>query len=159
MNYDYQTHISLLKEAQALREQNKFLEDVNFSKYRQLLKYSAQMSNHFHWLQKNKYLQLIHDFLSFKLPATDFKSQFSTLLLEIEAERRSLETNLKTGKLKSLQLDPKSADFELWVSEISLCCDEFDPRFKPTDDLTVAEKTEAQLRSAVANLLPILESY
>jgi hypothetical protein len=59
MQYNYQKSIELLKYAESLRKQNKFLEDENKLKYLELTNYSLH--------QKNEYLQLMKDFVSFKV--------------------------------------------------------------------------------------------
>jgi len=48
MQYNYQKYIELLKYADSLWKQNKFLEDENKLKYLELKDYSLQINEHLH---------------------------------------------------------------------------------------------------------------
>ena len=67
MQYNYQKYVELLKHGDSLRKQNKFLKDENTLKYLELKNYSLQINEHLHWSNKEQYLQLIEEFLSFKI--------------------------------------------------------------------------------------------
>ena len=93
MQYNYQKYIELLKYEDLLRKQNKFLEDENKLKYLELKNYSLQINEHLHWSQKNEYLQLIEDFLSFKINGEKFESKFCSMVEAIEKECLLLTKN------------------------------------------------------------------
>lgn len=158
MQYDYKKYVELLKYADLLRKQNKFLEDENESKYLELTKYSLQINEHLHWCQKNSYVQLIEDFLNFKIDGKTFDKQFCTMVHEIEKNYRLLIQNY--DELKNIKPNPIAFDFSKWISEIYLCCDEFYPNFDPADppDFPHA-KNEKDLRSAVSEILPQIQKY
>ena len=84
MQYNYQKYVELLKYYDSLRKQNKFLKDENKLKYLELKNYSLQINEHLHWCQKDKYLELIEDFLSVKIDGKTFESKFSSLVEAIE---------------------------------------------------------------------------
>jgi hypothetical protein len=92
-----------------LRKQNKFLGDENKLKYLKLKKYSLQINKYLHWCQKNEYLQLIEDFLSFKSTGKKFESKFCSMVETIEKERLLLTKNYK--RLKTIKLNPISFEF------------------------------------------------
>lgn len=158
MEYNYQKYVELLKYDDLLRKQNKFLEDENKLKYLELTNYSLQINEHLHWSQKDEYLQLIEDFLSFKINAKTFDTQFSYKVQEIERESRLLFKNYE--ELKNIKPSSISVEFAEWISEIYLCCDEFYPDFDEKDppDFQFA-KNEEQLRDAVNSLLTEIKKY
>lgn len=157
-NYNYEKYIELLKYNESLRNQNKFLKDENRLKYLELKNYSLQINEHLHWSQKNDYLQLIKDFLSFKIDGKKFESKFCNMVQAIEKESRLLDQNYK--KLKTIKPNPISFEFATWISEIYLCCDEFYPDFDEKDppDFRFA-KNEKQFRHAVADMLEQIQKY
>jgi len=158
MQYNYQKYIELLKYDESLRKQNKFLEDENRLKYLELKNYSLQINEHLHWSQKNDYLQLIKDFLSFKIDGKKFESKFCNMVEAIEKECRLLRKNYK--KLKTIQPNSRSFEFAKWISEIYLYCDKFYPYFDEKDppDFPFA-KNEKQFRDAVTDILPQIQKY
>ena len=79
MQYNYQKYVEFLKYDDLLRKKNKFLKNENKLKYLELKNYSLQINEHLHWSNKEQYLQLIEDFLSFKINGKIFKSKFSGL--------------------------------------------------------------------------------
>ena len=50
----------------------------------ELENYSLQINEHLNWSQKDEYLQLIEDFLSFKINGKIFKSKFCSMVEAIE---------------------------------------------------------------------------
>jgi hypothetical protein len=138
MQYNYQKYVELLEYDDLLRKQNKFLKDENKLKYLELQNYSLQINEYLHWSEKDEYLQLIEDFLSFKINGQNFESKFSN--------------NIKPSGI--------SFEFAKWVSEIYLCCDEFYPDFDEKDlpDFQFA-KNEEDFRNAVSNIFPQIEKY
>jgi len=158
MQYNYQKYIELLKYENLLRKQNKFLEDENKLKYLELKNYSLQINEHLHWSQKNEYLQLIEDFLSFKINGEKFESKFCSIVEAIEKECLLLTKDYE--RLKTIEPNPISFEFAKWISEIYLCCDEFYPDFDEKDppDFPFA-KNEEQFRDAVTNIFPQIQKY
>lgn len=77
MQYNYQKYVELLKYDNLLRKKNKFLKDENKLKYLELKNYSLQINEHLHWSNKEQYLRLIEDFLSFKINGKTFESKIS----------------------------------------------------------------------------------
>ena len=153
MQYNYQKYIELLKYEDSLRKQNKFLENENKLKYLELKNYSLQINEDLHWSQKNEYLQLIEDFLSFKINGEKFESKFCSIVEAIEKECLLLTKNYE--RLKTIEPNPISFEFAKWISEIYLCCDEFYPDFDEKDppDFPFA-KNEEQFRDAVTDIFP-----
>lgn len=84
MQYNYQKYVELLQHDDLLRKKNKFLKDENKFKYLELKNYSLQINEHLHWSQKDEYLQLIEDFLSFKINGKTFESKFCSMVEAIE---------------------------------------------------------------------------
>ena len=84
MQYNYQKYVELLQYDDVLRKQNKFLKDENKFKYLELKNYSLQINEHLHWSNKEQYLQLIEDFLSFKINGKTFESKFCNMVEAIE---------------------------------------------------------------------------
>ena len=158
MQYNYQKYIKLLKYDDSFRKKTKFLEDENKLKYLELKNYSRQINEHLHWYQKNEYLQLIEDFLSFKINGKKFESKFCSMVEAIEKECLLLTKNYE--RLKTIELNPISFGFAKWISEIYFCCDELYSDFDKKDppDFPFA-KTEEQLRDAVKSLFPEIQKY
>ena len=98
MQYNYQKYVELLKYDDSLRKQNKFLKDENKLKYLELKNYSLQINEHLHWSQKDEYLQLIEDFLSFKINGKTFESKFCSMVEAIEKKCRLLTKNYEMLK-------------------------------------------------------------
>lgn len=67
MQYNYQKHVKLFK-------------DANKLKYLELKGYSLQINEHLHWSNKEQYLQLIKKFLSFKINGKTFESKFCNMV-------------------------------------------------------------------------------
>ena len=158
MQYNYQKYVELLKYDDSLRKQNKFLKDENKLKYLELKNYSLQINEHLHWSQKDEYLQLIEDFLSFKINGKTFESKFCSMVEAIEKKCRLLTKNYEM--LKNIKPSSISFEFAKWISEIYLCCDEFYPDFDEKDppDFPFA-KNEEDFRNAVADIFPQIQKY
>jgi hypothetical protein len=158
MQYNYQKYVELLEYDDLLRKQNKFLKDENKLKYLELQNYSLQINEYLHWSEKDEYLQLIEDFLSFKINGQNFESKFSNMVEAIEKKCRFLSKNHE--RLKNIKPSGISFEFAKWVSEIYLCCDEFYPDFDEKDlpDFQFA-KNEEDFRNAVSNIFPQIEKY
>ena len=158
MKYNCEEYIKLLNYQQALKKQNKDLQKLDPIKYSKLRKYSARISEHLHWSQKNEYLQLIKDFLNFKIDGKKFDNKFSKMVRVIEKKSRLLSKNYE--ELKRIKPNSMSLKFGTWISEIYLCCNEFYPTFKEEDRAEIPfAKTEEQLRDAVENLLLEIQKY
>jgi len=84
MKYNCGEHIQFLNYQQELKKQNKSLRTQDPIKYSTLLKYSARISEYLHWSQKNDYLQLIKDFLNYKIDGEEFEEKFSKMIRVIE---------------------------------------------------------------------------
>jgi hypothetical protein len=140
MKYNYQKHIELLKYNDLLEKQNKFLIDEDKLKYLEMRKYSLQINEHLHWSQKDDYLELIEDFLSFKINGKQFDKKFCSMLQAIEKKSRLLHKNYEI--LKDIKPSDISVDFGQPISEIYLCCDEFYPDFDEKDppDFSICKK-------------------
>ena len=107
MSYNSEKYIQLLGYQKELLSQNKFLMKENPAKYSELLRYSARLSEHFHWLHKHQFMELINDFLSFKISAKDFDQKFSQLVREIEKK-----CHLKNyQELENIEVNSKSIGF------------------------------------------------
>jgi hypothetical protein len=158
MQYNYQEYVKLLKCDDLLRKQNKFLKDEDELKYLESQKYSLQINEHLHWSQKDQYLQLIEDFLSFKINGKKFESKFSSMVEAIEKKCLLLAKNYEM--LKNIKPSAISFGFAKWVSEIYLCCDEFYPDFDEKDlpDFPFA-KNEEDFRNAVTDIFPQIQKY
>ena len=149
MQYNYQKYVELLKYDDSLRKQNKFLKDENKLKYLELGNYSLQINEHLHWSQKDEYLQLIEDFLSFKINGKTFESKFCSM---VGTKNYEMLKNIKPSSI--------SFEFAKWISELYLCCDEFYPDFDEKDppDFPFA-KNEEDFRNAVADIFPKIQKY
>lgn len=159
MKYNCEEYIELLNYQQALKKQNKSLRTQDPIKYSKLRKYSARISEYFHWSQKNEYLQLIKDFLNFKIDGKEFDNKFSKMVTVIEKKSRLLSKNYE--ELKRIEPSSMSLGFGTWISEIYLCCNEFYSDFNEEEDRTQIPfaKTEEQLRDAVKSLFPEIQKY
>ena len=126
--------------------------------YLKLLRYSSRLSEYLYWLKKDEYLQLIKDFLDFKINAEKFVDQFSKMVRVIDEEFELLSKNYK--ELKNIQPNSMSVEFGTWISEIYLSCNEFYPDFREEErsEIPIA-KTKEQLRDTVKNLLPEIQKY
>ena len=139
-------------------KQNKYLENEDKLKYMELINYSLQINEHIHWSQKSQYLELIENFLTFKINGKTFESKFSTMLEAIEKRCRLLTKNYEI--LQNIKPSSISYDFAKWISDIYLCCDEFDPDFdkKYPPNFPFA-KNEEDFRNAVADIFPQIQKY
>ena len=93
MKYNCGEHIQLLNYQQELKKQNKSLRTQDPIKYSKLRKYSARISEYLHWSQKNEYLQLIKDFLNYKIDGKEFDKKFSKMVTVIEKKSSLLFQN------------------------------------------------------------------
>lgn len=157
MKYNCGEHIQFLKYQQELKKQNKSLRTQDPIKYSKLLKYSARISECLHWSQKNDYLQLIKDFLNYKIDGKEFDKKFSKMVTVIEKKSSLLFKNYE--ELKRIEPSPRSVGFERWISEIYLCCNEFYQDYDLNEAEDPALKTEEQLRDAVKSLFPEIQKY
>ena len=157
MTYNCDEHIQLLNYQQKLKEQNKSLINENPIKYSKLLNYSARISEYLHWSQKNYYLQIIKDFLNFKIDGKEFDKKFSKMVTVIEKKARLLFKNYED--LKRIKPSPRSLGFEMWISEIYLCCNAFYEDYDLKEGEDPFLKTEEQLRDAVKSLFPEIQKY
>ena len=157
MTYNCDEHIQLLNYQQKLKEQNKSLINENPIKYSKLLNYSARISEYLHWSQKNYYLQIIKDFLNFKIDGKEFDKKFSKMVTVIEKKARLLFKNYED--LKRIKPSPRSLGFEMWISEIYLCCNAFYEDYDLKEGKNSFLKTEEQLRDAVKSLFPKIQKY
>ena len=89
--------------------------------------YSLQINEHLHWSNKEQYLQLIEEFLSFKINGKTFESKFCNMVEAIEKKCLLLTKNYEI--LNNTKPSSISFEFAKWISEIYLCCDEFYPDF------------------------------
>lgn len=121
-------------------------------------KYSLQINEHLHWSNRDKYKQLIQDFLSFKINGKTFESKFSNMVEEIEQKCRLLGKNYEM--LKNIKPSSISFEFATWISEIYLYCEEFYPDFDKQDppDSPFA-KNEEEFRNAVADIFLQIQKY
>ena len=158
MQYNSQKYVELLKYDESLRKQNKSLEDENKLKYLELNSYSLHINEHLHWSKKDEYLQLIEDFLSFKINGKDFESKFSNLVEAIEKEHLLIAKDYE--RVKNLKVSSLSFEFAKWISEIYLYCDEFYPDFDNSDPPNFPfAKNEEYFRNAVSNIYPQIQKY
>jgi len=134
MKYNCDEYIKLLNYQQALKEQNKSLRTEDSIKYSKLRNCSARISDYLHWSQKNEYLQLIKDFLNFKIDGKEFDNKFSKMVTVIEKKSRLLSKNYE--ELKRIEPSTMSLGFGTWISEIYLCCNEFYSDFNEEEDRT-----------------------
>ena len=155
--YNCDRHIELLKYKEELKKQNKRIITHDPIRYKELIQYSARTSEYLHLSQKNDYLQLIKDFLTFQIDAKEFDEKFSKKVAVIEKKNRVLGQNY--GELKRIELTPRSLGFGEWISEIYLCCNEFYEEYNPNEGKDPALKTEEELRDAVTSLLPEIQKY
>jgi hypothetical protein len=159
MKYNCEEYIQLLTSQQALKKQNKSLKTEDPIKYSKLRKYSAKISEYLHWSQKNQYLQLIKDFLNYKIDGKEFDNKFSKMVTVIERKSSLLSKNYQ--ELKCIEPSSMSLGFGTWISEIYLCCNEFYSDFNEEEDRAEIPfaKTEEQLRDAVKSLFPEIQKY
>ena len=157
MKYNCGQHIQLLKYQQELKKQNKSLKTKNPIKYSKLLNHSSIINEYLHWSQKNKYLQLIKDFLNSKIDGKEFDEKFSKMVTVIEKKSSLLFQNYE--ELKRIEPNSKSLGFGKWISEIYLCCNEFYKDYDLNEGKDPALKTEEQLRDAVTSLFPEIQKY
>ena len=157
MDYDsIEEYIQLLKSEQELMKQNKSLITEDKDKYCKLLNYAAKtndhlnlkyvsrIEDHLHWSNRNQYLQLIQDFLNFKIDGKNFSDQLNLTF------RDSMESwPSDSTALRNIEFKPDSIHFETWISDMQFCCIQF------SDSI----KTEAQLRDVVRELMNRKEDY
>ncbi len=153
IKYNDEEYIKLLNYQQELKKQKKSLSSQDPIKYTKLLNYSVMISDYLHWSQKNEYLQLINDFLNFKIDGTEFDNKFSKMVAVIEKKSMLLRKNYE--ELRCIEPSSMSIGFGIGISEIYLCCTEFYSDFNEDEDRTEMPfaKTEEQLRDAVKSLL------
>ena len=157
MKYNCGEHIQFLKYQQELKKQNKSLITQDPIKYSKLLKYSVRISEYLHWSQKNEYLQLVKNFLNFKIDGKKFDKKFSKMVIAIEEKSSLLFQEYE--KLKRIEPSPRSLGFGEWISKIYLCCNEFYEDYDLNEGEDPALKTEEQLRDAVTSLFPEIQKY
>lgn len=159
MNYNHAEHIQLLNYQQTLSKQNKSLKIEDPIKHSRLREYSTKINEYLHWSQKNEYLQVITDFLNFKIDGKEFDYKFSKMVRAIEEKSSLLLKDYE--ELKLIEPNSQSIGFATWISEIYLCCNEFYSDFDEEEDRAQIPfgKTEEQLQNAIKNLLPEIHKY
>ena len=157
MEYQYREHIQFLQYQEELKKQKKALRTHDPIKYSKLRKYSRIINEYLHWSHKNDYLQLIENFLNFKIDGKEFDKKFSKMVRVIEKKCRLLFQNYE--ELKNIEPNPRSVGFAEWISEIYLCCEEFYKDYDLSKGEDPALKTEEQLRDAVRSLFPEIQKY
>ncbi len=102
---------------------------------------------------------MIKDFINSKIEGKEFDQKFSEMVTVSEENYRLLSQNYE--ELKRIKPSSMSLEFETWISEIYLCCNEFYPSFKEEEDRIEIPfaKTEEQLRDAVKSLFPKIQKY
>ena len=157
MKYNYREHIQFLKYQEELKKQNRSLETLAPIQYSKLEKYSCIITEYLHWTHKNEYLELIKNFLNFKIDGKEFDKKFSKMVTVIEKKASLLFQNYE--ELKDLEPSPRSLGFDEWISEIYLCCDEFYEDYNVSEGEDPALKTEERPRDAVRSLFPEIQKY
>ena len=150
-------YIELLEYDKSLRKDGMYLETHEKEKYREMLRYAIQLSDHVHWQQRNDYLNLMKKFVGFEITGKQFVNQFYKLHRSNEAAVNNLETDLK--RLKNFEPNPKSFGFTKWTSEMELGCDEFYPDLPPQKKINFFARDEENFRTFIANILPEIEKY
>lgn len=158
MDYNSQIYIELLKKSIYFKKQGTTLEDQNYTRYRQLLKYQVKLNDYIHWKKKSEYLNLLKLFVDSKIDGSTFENRYCEIFESTERIFENLEEDFIS--LASVQPNPKSFGFTEWISELLVCCDEFYPNFTEQDRVGFAfAKSEDDLRAAVANIIPEMEKY
>lgn len=159
MTYNFEKHIELLQYSKLLQEEDKYLKNEDKSKYLELSRYSLYINDHWHWLKRSTYLELIKDFLSLRINAKEFEIKFCDLVKLNEKISTSISRNEE--KLEQFMPNYKSYGFGAWISEIYLyCSDDFISNFNEQDSIDFPfAKNEKQLREAVAKFLPEIKKY
>jgi hypothetical protein len=156
--YNYDRYVELLKYQESLKKQQKSLEQIDSEKFLELLNYSVQIEEYLHWLKKDEYFRIVENFVNFKISGKEFEKQFLNIFEPIENEVKALKQNYE--KLKSIKPNLAAFNFAELISDISLCCDDFEPNFQESDRLEFPYlKSENDLRNAVAELLPLIFNY
>lgn len=84
------------------------------------------MNYHFYYkLLRDEYLQLINDFVNFKIDAEKFDKLFCKKVQFIEKRCLNLVENLNYEDLRRFKPNSMSDKFLELISEIYLCCNEF----------------------------------
>lgn len=133
VQYNFKEYIKLLKYDETLKQQKKSLEIENPSLAKKLSRYSSEATGFFHWSSRSEYLQLIDDFLTFKINDSEFDKQFSKKVQLIEQKSRDLRKNLDNPELKSIKPNWRSSEFSAFISEIYSCCNDFYPDLTEDD--------------------------
>lgn len=158
MTYDSNLHIELLKHDKFLRKNGTNLEEIDKTKYLQLLHCSVKLSDHIHWEQKSDYFNLMESFIDLKMNGNDFRSHFQKIYETNEERIKVVETDIE--QLETFEPNPKSFGFSEWISEIDLGCDELYFDFQPEDLIGLPfARDEENFRNFVANIRPEIQKY
>lgn len=109
------------------------------------------LSETFFWINRNKYRQLMKDFIDKKINAVEFDTQFSML--------SSRDTSLywQTWTTTTIEPDSRAKGFESLISNIFLTCNDFNVE----NDETILPYMldEEGLRLEVKKMFPRIEKY
>ena len=84
----------LLKYSQQLEQEGKFLSDISYSDYRELLSYSAKTCGQLEWESRYYYAELMDQFLNGKISGGTLKIEFWGIRESQEQVQQGLESNL-----------------------------------------------------------------
>lgn len=99
VEYNVEKHLELVKLEQKLKKDKKWLNIKDPSKYSKLSHYSTQATGYLDWSQCNEYLELIKDFVNFRIDALDLIEEE-----KIQIPEGKTENNLRDA-VKSLLLE------------------------------------------------------
>jgi hypothetical protein len=153
-NYNSKKYIELVKYNQYLIKQGTNLEKQNREKYLELVKYSVKLSDHVHWKKRTDYLNLMKDFVNFKISGKEFETQFLNIFQTREKIVKTLINDL--NQLTSFEPNPLSFGFSEFISDIEVSCDEFYLEAGENDGFGRDEKS---LRTFIADIIPQVQKY
>ena len=108
MKFNKKRYFELIKESKKLRQEGKFLWDLDKVRADELNKYLVLLSDDIFWTSRKKYRQILEFFVNKKITIDEFMCQFGKL-------RRS---NLETAKIYQKKLEAEVCSVSTMASEI-----------------------------------------
>ena len=149
---EQQHFFKLLKYSNELEKNKKYLLTEDPEAFKALSKFLVIIEENFYYTEKDKYVELIKDFLDEKINAEDFSILFMAMYEGINQKLRQMKKDFKEKSLKSFELsdflvESKACGIGNLLARAYGYCDSFNP------DSNLRMADEEELRNCAQILL------
>ena len=138
-NYNLKRHIELLKqEKKVLNEKKSFLKE-NLKEYLELIKYSANVSQHIVWEDRFEIASVMEDFLSKKIDAHEFHDSVFGLRRIHNIKCHRFLSKLVSEKIKDFYPNKDAYKLKHLLSILYCNCEHFETNFDEAELYTSIE--------------------